>query len=71
MLLAYIRKKNVLTINAQRYPLANRGWYTIAGYAEVNAGLSPVKPQKFQVIAGERVVCKQNNDNDYNDDDNN
>lgn len=57
----------VLTVNAQRNPLADRGRYTVAGYAEVHAGLSPVEPPKFQVVTGVRIVCQQiTNDHDNN-----
>lgn len=52
----------ILTVDAQRYPLADRGRYPVAGYAEVNAGLSPVEPPKFQVVTGVRIVCQQNDD---------
>jgi hypothetical protein len=64
---------NILTVNVQRYSFTDSGWYTVAGYAEVNSGLSSVKPPKFQVVTGIRVVCQQesNNKNNSNNDDSN
>lgn len=56
----------ILTVNVQRYPLADRGWYTIAGYAEVNAGLPSVEPPKFQVVTDVHIFCQQKNNCDNN-----